>query len=135
MAWIEPKTDWTSSDYFNSEDYNRIIGNIAYLKAYLDDLFNDLTNVSLGAEKDVKSLIYAREINAIEQSLETLNLETYNLDIGETKTYQTNKSTPLWSEFNRIESAIFKIYQVMTAQKMNLQRLAFTLGGQKGFKV
>ena len=135
MAWIEPKTDWTSSDYFNSEDYNRIIGNIAYLKAYLDDLFNDLTNVSLGAEKDVKSLIYAREINAIEQSLETLNLETYNLDIGETKTYQTNKSTPLWSEFNRIESAIFKIYQVMTAQKMNLQRLSFTLGGQKGFKV
>ena len=32
MAWIEPKTNWTSQDFFNIEDYNRIIGNIAYLK-------------------------------------------------------------------------------------------------------
>ena len=45
MAWIEPKTDWTSSDYFNAEDYNRIIGNVIYLKAFSDALFNSLTNV------------------------------------------------------------------------------------------
>ena len=51
MAWIEPKTDWTSSDYFNAEDYNRIIGNVIYLKAFSDALFNSLTNVSLGEEK------------------------------------------------------------------------------------
>ena len=42
MSWIEPKTDWTSSDYFNAEDYNRIIGNVIYLKAFSDALFNSL---------------------------------------------------------------------------------------------
>lgn len=135
MAWIEPKTDWNLDDYFNAEDYNRIIGNIAYLKAYLDSLFLDLTNVSLGEEKTVESLIYAREINSIEQSLEILNIETYKLNIGETKTYQANKSTPLWSEFNRIESAILLIYETMVVHKENIPRLAFTLGGQKGLKV
>ena len=36
MAWIEPKTDWVSTDYFNIEDYNRIIGNIIYLKDFAD---------------------------------------------------------------------------------------------------
>lgn len=133
--WIEPKTDWTSNDYVNTVDYNRIIGNIAYLKAYLDGLFADLTNVSLGEEKAVESLIYAREINAIEVALETLNLETYKFDIGERKEYMANRRTLDFNELNRIECAILLLYQTMVIHKENLPRLAFTLGGQKGIKV
>lgn len=135
MEWIEPKTYWTSDDYFNSEDYNRIIGNIAYLKAYLDGLFLGLTNVSLGEEKVIKSLIYAREINSIELALETLNLETYKFDIGDTKEYMANRRTLDFNELNRIESAILLLYQTMVIHKENLPRLTFTLGGQKGIKV
>lgn len=133
--WIEPKTDWTSEDYFNAEDYNRIIGNLAYLKAYLDGLFLNLTNVSLGEEKTYLSLIYAREMNDIEQTLDKLNMETYSFSIGETQTYKSNKPTPLWSEYNRIENAIMLIYNTMVAHKEALPRLAFRLGGQKGIKV
>lgn len=133
--WLPPKTDWTAQDYVNSVDYNRITGNIVYLKAYLDSLFLDLTNVSLGEEKDVKSLIYAREINAIEAALETLNLETYKFDIGETKEYMANRRTLDFNELNRIEGAILLLYQTMVVHKENLPRLAFTLGGQKGIKV
>lgn len=135
MAWIEPKTDWVASDFVNSEDYNRIIGNIAYLKAYLDDLYSHLTEVSLGEEKTFESLIYAREINAIETALETLNIETYKFDIGETKEYLPNTRTLDFVELNRIESAILLLYKTMTAHKNALPKLAFTLGGQKGFKV
>ena len=43
MAWIEPKTDWVASDYFNIEDYNRIIGNITHLRTLADELFDKLT--------------------------------------------------------------------------------------------
>lgn len=132
--WIEPKTDWTSEDYFNAEDYNRIIGNIAYLKAYLDDLFLNLTNVSLGEEKTYKSLFYAREMNAIEESLDILNKETYKFKIGDKQTYKANKPTPLWSEWNRIEDATLQIYKTMVAHKENLPRLAFRLGNQKGIR-
>ena len=32
MAWVEPKTDWVSIDYFNVDDYARIVGNLKYLK-------------------------------------------------------------------------------------------------------
>lgn len=135
MEWITPKTDWTSEDYFNATDYNRIIGNVAYLKAYLNDLFYGLTNISAMEEKTAKSLIYAREINAIEMALEQLNLETYGFDIGETKEYIANTRTIDWVELNRIESAIFMIYEKMVNHKENLTRLAFTLGGQKGIKV
>lgn len=134
MAWIEPKTDWTENDYFNASDYNRIIGNISYLKAYLDGLFLDLTNVSLGAKKTYTSLFYAREMNDIEQTLERLNSETYGLDVGEAQTYKPNTPTPLWSEYNRLESAILLLYNTSVAHKENLTRLSYTLGNQKGIR-
>lgn len=135
MAWIEPKTDWVSGDYFNATDYNRIIGNIAYLKAYLDTLFYGLTNISTMEEKTAKSLIYAREINAIETALEQLNFESYKFDIGETKEYMANTRTIDFVELKRIESAILLLYEQMTNHKENLTRLAFTLGNQKGIRV
>ena len=135
MAWIEPKTDWTSADFFNAEDYNRIIGNITHLKALGDDLFSGLSNLSMGEEKSVMSLIYAREMNNIENALESLNLETYNLGIGDKQTFKANGSTPLWSEFNRIESAILLLYNTMVVHKDNLPRLDFRLGNQKGIRV
>ena len=135
MAWIEPKTDWISTDYFNIEDYNRIIGNIRYLKALAEALFKSFDTLSMGEEKTYVSMIYAREMNAIESNLEIINANTYSFNIGETQTFQANKRTPLWSEFNRIESACLLLYNTMIAHKNALPRLAFTLGGQKGIMV
>ena len=135
MAWIEPKTDWVDSDFINTEDYNRIIGNIAYLRAYLDSLFYSLSEISIGENETITGIPYARKINAIETALETLNLETYGFDIGETKEYLPNTRTLDFVELNRIESAILLLYKTMTAHKESLPKLAFTLGGQKGFKV
>ena len=135
MAWIEPKTDWVSTDYFNIEDYNRIIGNIRYLKDFAEELFKALDTLDMGEEKTYVSMIYAREMNAIESNLEIINSNTYSFDIGDKQTFQANNSTPLWSEFNRIESACLLLYKTMTAHKNALPRLAFTLGGQKGIRV
>lgn len=132
--WLPPKIDWTENDYFNAKDYNRIIGNMYFLRGYMDKLFLDLTDISRADDKTYESLIYAREINDIEQTLERLNLETYKFDIGETKTYKANKATPLWTEFNRIESAMLLLYKTMIAHKEALPRLAFKLGRQKGIK-
>lgn len=133
--WLPPKTDWTEEDYFNAIDYNRIIGNISYLRSFLDNLFIDISHINLGAEKDYKSLLYAREMNAIEQAIQNLNLETYALDIGTGKSYSPNKPTPMYYDFNRIESASLLIYNTMIAHKDNLPRMAFRLGNRKGIKV
>lgn len=138
MAWSKPKTDWKPTDYVvtsTENAYNRIIGNISFLKALADEPFANLTEVDMGEEKTYLSMIYAREMNDIENALETLNLETYGFDIGEKQTFRANGSTPLWSEFNRIESAILLLYNTMMAHKEALPRLSFTLGSQKGIKV
>ena len=31
MEWIEPKTDWDITDFFNIDDYGRIVNNIAFI--------------------------------------------------------------------------------------------------------
>ena len=136
MAWIEPKTNWTSKDFFNIEDYNRITGNIEYLKAFVIELFShpNLSEDSV-AEKDYTSMIYASEINAIESNLEDINQSSYSLEIGETKTYYPNEKTMNYEELNRIESACLLIHDTLVAHKNALKRLSFTLGGQKGIKV
>lgn len=135
MEWIEPKTDWTANDAFDHVAYNRVTGNISYLKAFADILFAHLTELSLETEKDNLSRIYARHMNDIENGLELFNAETYDLEIGETKSYKPNGNVPTYEEYNRIESACLRLYNELTVHKANLPRLAFTLGGQKGIRV
>ena len=138
MTWIEPKTDWTENDYIVTENdnaYNRIVGNISYLKCLVDELFSGVTDFQVGEEKTHLSLIYAREMNDIENALEILNADTYRLDIGEKQLFKANGRTPLWTEFNRIENACLKLYKMLKAHKNALPRLSITLGGEKGMKV
>ena len=133
--WIQPKTDWSSADYINAEDYNRIIGNMAYLVRIAKGLFMRVTSVDLGAEKSYADLIYAREVNALETALNTLNLETYVFDLGETKEYLPNGKTIDFNELNRIENAMLRLYESEMVHRETLPILAFTLGNQKGIKV
>ena len=135
MEWIEPKTDWTSESYFNADDYNRITSNITYLYGLLSTLFLGVDSSVIGEGKNVYSLIYAREINEIEEKLSELNNLTYNLNIGQQMEYMDNGRTMDYNELNRIEEACLKIYKTMVSHKDSLKRLSFVLGGQKGFKV
>lgn len=135
MAWTEPKTNWTKDDFFNIEDYRRITNNIMYLKDFLDSLFYGLSDMQSMSEKNISEPIYAREINDIENNIELLNIETYRLEIGETKEYFPNQRTMDFNELNRIEKAMFDIYTKMKKHKELLTRLSFRLGNQKGLKV
>lgn len=134
MAWTEPKTNWTEEDAFDYRQYNRVVDNIVHLKTLADDLFAQLTHLSLEQDKNNLSHIYARHMNAIESGLHTLNAETYKKDIGEIKTYKANTRVPDYHEYNRIETACLMLYIELQVHKANLPRLALTLG-QKGLKV
>ena len=51
MSWKTPKTDWKPTDNVNIQDYNRWIGNIAYLKESSLEVYKAYTLVSMGEEK------------------------------------------------------------------------------------
>ena len=133
--WTEPKTDWTTEDAFDYVSYNRVTGNILFLKQYADKLFGNVTDFPIETGKENISLIYARHMNDIEEGLEKLNIQTYGFDVGDKKTYKANGNVPDSTEYNRIESACLKLYNEMKVHEANLYKLDFTLGNQKGFRV
>ena len=135
MAWVEPKTDWTSQDAFDYVAYNRVTDNIMHLKELANYLFSSLNQFELETEKDNLSLIYARHMNDIENGLKSINDTTYRHNIGETKSYKPNGNVPDFTEYNRIESACLSLYNQLQSHKQNLPRLALRLGNQKGIKV
>ena len=131
--WTEPKTDWTEDDYFNIEDYNRIIGNLAELRELAVTVYKSFDLEDMGNDKRYQDYIYADEINTIERNLASLCNNTYHLDAGSQKTYYQNQPTIDWKEFNRIESACLNLYQNLQGQVSGKRRLSFVLGGD-GFE-
>lgn len=135
MSLVDPKTDWKPSDYFNATDYNRIIGNLRELKTLALKVYADFVSCDLGANKDYTSLLYAEEVNNIEDYLETIKENTFPFPIGDKKVYVPNGKTIDYNELNRIESATIKLYNEFTVQLDNLTRLQFRLGTERGIRV
>lgn len=135
MAWTTPKTDWNELDFFNYADNNRIVGNLDYLHELAITLFPPFEKEVMTYENSYAAIPYARKFMAIENNLETINNETYNLNIGQKATFTINGSTPLYVELNRIESACQRLYVQMKAHDDSRFHLAFKLGGDKIFNV
>ena len=131
MIWSTPKTDWSATDRINVADINRWRNNLLYLKKVATDLFGDFSTVVLYDKKTTSSVPLASELNAVENSLEEINENTYNYDIGETKTYSPNGHPWNYEEMNRVESAMEKIYRALATQTITMPHLAFTLGSDK----
>ena len=136
MAWTTPKTDWTENTFINYQDINRILGNLRYLRELASHLFTtQISNVGVADKSGYGVDLYADEVNRIENNLTEINNGTLIYDIGAQKTYQDNGAWIDYAELNRIESAMLRLYTEMTIRHKNLDRLAFTLGGERKFKI
>lgn len=140
MAWTPPKVNWTAETFINYNDINRIVNNLKYLKELASHLYTtkikDVTVVQkYGFGQSGYTDLYADEINDIEEALTSLNVGTLNYNIGDQKTYQDNGAYIDYVELNRIESSMYKLQMEMMFQIDNLDRLAFTLGGERKFKI
>lgn len=136
MAWLEPKTDWVSTDRFNIQDYNRIKGNLEYLHDRAEKLYHRFQIQNMGSDKaDYSVFFYADEFNLFEENLDIINQNVFMQDYGESQTFFDNGQFIQWDELNRIESAMFSMSRILDRQEAGLRRLAFRLGNMKGVAV
>lgn len=136
MAWIEPKTNWVSTDRFNIEDYNRIKGNIEYLHERAEKLYRAFGIQNMGEDKaDYSAFFYANEFNLFEQDLAIINQSIFTQDLGVSQTFYDNGPFIQWDELNRIESATVAMLELLNRQRAGLRRLSFQLGNMKGVKI
>jgi len=118
--WQTPKTDWEikpyvdgryQGDWFNVDDYNRIIGNLRYLHAAGQNVYGVAFDILGMSTADTTGFPHASDINALEDNLYTLTQNTYSPpDYTGKKTWAGNGSTPTTDDLNRIEQACAAIY-------------------------
>ena len=127
MSWITPKTDWDSDDYFNIEDYARIVNNLEWLRTKSSALSSLPEWTTMTLTKTYTDLPLATMHNDIEHNLYYLNEETFGLDIGSKKTYYDNQVGFTYNDLNRIESACDSIKRRL----LIYQGMPFILGQYK----
>lgn len=113
--WQTPKTDWEikpyidgryQGDWFNVDDYNRIVGNLRYLHAAGQNVYDVVFDILGMSAADTEGFPHAGDINALEDSLYALTQNTYAPpDYTGKKTWAGNGSTPTVDDLNRIEQA------------------------------
>ena len=127
--WKDPKTDWSESDYFNYEDYNRIKNNIAYLQGVALTLYADVSMKEMGSDKaSYADFPYADEFNSLEDNLDSLMNDTFAFADTDKKMWIDNGRTPSYEDLNRLESSCLAFYNGYTTQKLTQQRLSIVLG-------
>ena len=129
--WQQPKTDWQAEDDVLCSDYNRIKGNIEFLKELAYTLYFPFPLADMGEDKAEEEYPYADEINRIADNLELLAAGSYHVDVGTKIVYEENGPYIAYGDLNRIESAILQLYENMNRIKAVKGRLPFRLGTRR----
>lgn len=142
MAWQTPKTDWYGAtdsegnyigDRFNASDFNRIKNNLSYLRDLASRLYGRFSIVSLGEDRTPADYFYADEINQLEENLKIVNSSSLNRDYGNSPTYVDNGNVIDFHELNRLEGAIFDLYDRLTNEFENRRMFTWNFGIKGGF--
>ncbi len=133
MAWQTPKTDWKSTDRFNIGDFNRIKNNIVIVYEMARTVLNRVYNIEdMGADISSYAVTWSvPSFNAIENNVETINVNGYNLDIGAKQTFHVNGLFITAKELNRIESFCLTYYNRLKPIFDEMPRLPFTVGAYR----
>lgn len=140
MAWQTPKTDWYGEviegvyvgDHFNAVDYNRIKNNLIYLRDLAITVYESFNIETVSNDKTTADFFYADEINAMERNLDTINNNTLKRNYGTRVTFSANGNTPVYTELNRLESAILDLYDRLSNQSEGRRTLTFNFGMKGG---
>lgn len=135
MAWQTPKTNWQPTDTISYDDYNRIAGNLMYLVTLGNKIGYPIPTQTLDNSKTEDDLPYPSVWNTLENSVETINSETFNFDIGETKIFVANQAYIAYEELNRLESAILRLYTQFKAQENIAMHYPHNFSGSNVFRV
>lgn len=127
--WLEPKTNWVYNDTINVEDFNRIRGNISYLKEESEKFYKDYGyTLPFVKEMSMSDYAYASYWNSLENALQDIVDNTIDMEVGSMKIFRAYQPYIDFNELNRIEEACLLYYNMFKTQEKTVRRLAFTLG-------
>lgn len=69
---INSKTDWTSDDYYNAEDFNRVEYNTQFIADYLESIGYKSRLEDKKTDRDMTSIDFLNSINRIERNIKNI---------------------------------------------------------------
>lgn len=108
---IPGKTNWTSEDYYNFEDLNRVEANTQFVVEYLESIDYNIPTVEIVTSRGMESIDFISSINRIESNLESIRSEMDILppNYGTMKIW-TNKIGFSFEDANRYERNLELLY-------------------------
>lgn len=77
MPWVTPKTDWTTEDYYNFADLNRVEGNTDALADLIATYASRPGVVAVLTSRDMSSIEFFDSLNRVEGNLVILANASY----------------------------------------------------------
>lgn len=105
-SWIAPKTNWTSSDFYNYADLNRVENNTEYLKDYFSNLGYVPSTTTITTNRTKASIEYFDSLNRIESNIKAIKEASFE-PVGWIEPYTTWVSVSKifsYVDANRLES-------------------------------
>lgn len=104
MSYINPKLNWSASDFVNYDDLNRVENNTQYVADKLNEFGYYCPAITTKTNWAMSDIVYAEDLNRIESNIKTCQ-EAYYVT-SEFEELKTNWATldPVTFDFNnRIE--------------------------------
>lgn len=129
---LTPKTNWTSEDYYNAEDLNRVEINTEFVASYLRELQYNIPNQIYVVDRDKLSIDFISSINRVESNIEALK-DAFITPPG----YQQKKTWAVGMGFdyrdaNRLERNLQLLYEWAHLAKENLKYCGTFYCGEDG---
>lgn len=133
LLWIEPKTDWTSQDYYNFSDLNRVEIDTKYIAAVLSDFRAVPINLDTVTNRDTKRFEYYDSMNRVEGN-EQILADNFFQPVGwETpKTNWRSGGRFDYRDANRLEKNLLLLCDLVLKAIDNLKYCGTFSAGEEG---
>lgn len=108
---ITPKTDWTSNDFYNFEDLNRVEANIQFVAEYLQSIDYNIPLEETKTDRDMESIDFVSSINRLERNLDSIREHMITPPSYEDMKVWTNKMGFNYDDANRYEKNLLLLYK------------------------
>lgn len=114
MAWITPKTDWTSTDYYNYDDLNRVESNCQEIENLIST-YSVAPTITVKTDRDNTRIEYYENLDTIESNILALRTSTAEPSgwIAPKTNWQSVRGSFSYTDANRLESNVSALYAMI----------------------
>lgn len=117
---IPGKINWTSEDYYNAEDLNRVEANTQFVAEYIKGMQYNIPEIAIRTDRDMLAIDFIDSINRVEDNLDIVRKKFITPMGYENKKVWKLGKTFSYLDANRLERNLLRLYELALIVEDNL---------------